>query len=188
MDPYIPWIAPAGSIISAIGSTPSKQLNKQSRYCLHLWGNVLQAVGNALESEEQYALERIGTELQASGNVTVVAALLLKLKKETKLQLTIKGNLIQAAGAAAALQDELLDDTVSDRALRATGHLLQIIGNSIQAIGGIYDLRYDRKEDFYKYSIKQGDGKSFDFSGSWIQAVGSVILALGELPGNSIET
>lgn len=186
MDPYIPWIAPTGTILAAIGSTPSKRLDSQKQFYLQLWGNELQAVGNALEAEEQYGLERIGTELQAIGNVTVIGALLL-LEGKQEVQLAIKGNLMQALGGAAALADELQDDTESDRAQRVIGNLLQIIGNSLQAVGGFYELKYDSKESFYKNNIKAEEGKLIVFSGSWIQAVGSVILALGESQGNRSE-
>lgn len=47
------WIQAIGTVISAIGSTPSDENNKEFQFNLNLWGNVLQATGNAVLADVQ---------------------------------------------------------------------------------------------------------------------------------------
>ncbi len=137
------WIAAIGTITSAIGSTPFEFISSNVRKDLNVYGNVLQAVGNALEADGQgeVSLEQIGNEIQSIGNVTVISGLIIEFKEETQIKLVIAGNWTQALGGLTALADEFEDTSDKDESLNIIGNLLQSIGNSLQAIGGIEELK-----------------------------------------------
>ncbi|ARV92715.1 hypothetical protein BK738_29870 [Bacillus thuringiensis serovar rongseni] len=192
------WIAAIGTITSAIGSTPFDFISSNLRKDLNVYGNVLQAVGNALEADGQgeVSLEQIGNEIQSIGNVTVISGLIIEFKEETQIKLVIAGNWTQALGGLTALADE---------SLNIIGNLLQSIGNSLQAIGGIEELKSIRNEDrsnkegnvndvekdidtqVNKKTNENEEGKLIDIIGSWVQAVGSVISLIGQIREESEE-
>jgi hypothetical protein len=181
------WIQAIGTVIAAVGSTPSEKLSSEFREHLSLWGNELQAVGNALiaDSEETFTLSKLGNEIQAIGNVTVMAGIIIDLQEETKLRLDITGNWLQAFGGTVALPDDLVDEPSTIRTLNISGNILQIIGNSLQAINGTEELKNKEKEKYEGYrqsneANEEEEGYSLDFYGSWIQAVGSVISAIAQ--------
>ncbi|MGN4932288.1 DUF6944 family repetitive protein [Bacillus cereus group sp. MYBK14-1] len=201
------WVAAIGTITSAIGSTPFDFISSNVRKDLNVYGNVLQAVGNALEADGQgeVSLEQIGNEIQSIGNVTVISGLIIEFKEETQIKLVIAGNWTQALGGLTALADEFEDTSDKDESLNIIGNLLQSIGNSLQAIGGIEELKSIRNED---QSNKEGnvndvkkdidtqvniktneneEGKLIDIIGSWVQAVGSVISLIGQIREESEE-
>ncbi|MDZ5476431.1 DUF6944 family repetitive protein [Bacillus thuringiensis] len=201
------WVAAIGTITSAIGSTPFDFISSNVRKDLNVYGNVLQAVGNALEADGQgeVSLEQIGNEIQSIGNVTVISGLIIGFKEETQIKLVIAGNWTQALGGLTALADEFEDTSDKDESLNIIGNLLQSIGNSLQAIGGIEELKSIRDED---RSNKEGnindvekdidtqvnnetneneEGKLIDIIGSWVQAVGSVISLIGQIREESEE-
>lgn len=200
-------VAAIGTITSAIGSTPFDFISSNVRKDLNVYGNVLQAVGNALEADGQgeVSLEQIGNEIQSIGNVTVISGLIIDFKEETQIKLVIAGNWTQALGGLTALADEFEDTSDKDEHLNIIGNLLQSIGNSLQAIGGIDELKSIRNED---QSNKEGnvndvekdtntqvnnetneneEGKLIDIIGSWVQAVGSVISLIGQIREESEE-
>ncbi|MGH0948713.1 DUF6944 family repetitive protein [Bacillus mycoides] len=201
------WVAAIGTITSAIGSTPFNFISSNVRKDLNVYGNVLQAVGNALEADGQgeVSLEKIGNELQSIGNVTVISGLVIDFKKEAKIKLVIAGNWTQALGGLTALVDEFEDTSDKDEFLNIIGNLLQSIGNSLQAIGGIYELKSNRDEDQSNIVGKVNDMEKdtdtqiknetneneeeqlVDIVGSWIQAVGSVISLIGQIREESEE-
>ncbi|EJR23687.1 MULTISPECIES: DUF6944 family repetitive protein [Bacillus cereus group] len=201
------WVAAIGTITSAIGSTPFDFISSNVRKDLNVYGNVLQAVGNALEADgqEEVSLEKIGNEIQSIGNVTVISGLIIDFKEETQIKLVIAGNWTQALGGLTALADEFEDTSDKDETLNIIGNLLQSIGNSLQAIGGIDELKNIRNKD---QSNKEGnvndvekdtntqvnnetneneEGKLIDIIGSWVQAVGSVISLIGQIREESEE-
>ncbi|QPW48835.1 hypothetical protein G9298_14070 [Bacillus thuringiensis] len=201
------WVAAIGTITSAIGSTPFDFISSNVRKDLNIYGNVLQAVGNALEADGQgeVSLEKIGNEIQSFGNVTVISGLIIDFKEETQIKLVIAGNWTQALGGLIALADEFEDTSDKDESLNIIGNLLQSIGNSLQAIGGIDELKSIRNED---QSNKEGnvndvekdtntqvnnetneneEGKLIGIIGSWVQAVGSVISLIGQIREESEE-
>ncbi|MBJ8067520.1 MULTISPECIES: DUF6944 family repetitive protein [Bacillus] len=201
------WVAAIGTITSAIGSTPFNFISSNVRKDLNVYGNVLQAVGNALEADGQgeVSLEQIGNEIQSIGNVTVISGLIIDFKEETQIKLVIAGNWTQALGGLTALADEFEDTSDKDEHLNIIGNLLQSIGNSLQAIGGIDELKSIRNEE---QSNKEGkvnavekdtntqvnnetneneEGKLIDIIGSWVQAVGSVISLIGQIREESEE-
>ncbi|MES9701140.1 hypothetical protein ABWK42_28930 [Bacillus sp. JJ927] len=200
-------VAAIGTITSAIGSTPFHFISGNVRKDLNVYGNVLQAVGNALEADGQgeISLEKIGNEIQSLGNVTVISGLVIDFKEETQIKLVIAGNWTQALGGLTALADEFNDTSDNEESLNIIGNLLQSIGNSLQAIGGIYELKSNRDEEQYNKEGKvNGVGKDTDTQvnsetneneegqrinvvGSWIQAVGSVISLIGQIREESEE-
>jgi hypothetical protein len=181
------WIQAIGTVMAAVGSTPS--LDSDIQESLNLWGNALQGTGNALiaDAEEGFSLGKLGNEVQAIGNTIVIAGILLHVKEETKQKLDINGNFLQAVGGGIALPDDLLDDPSTIRTLNIAGNVLQIIGNSMQAYGGIEELKSKRgngdKFKGYEESNKSQDishSDSLAINGSWIQAVGSMISAIAQ--------
>ncbi|WHT86844.1 DUF6944 family repetitive protein [Bacillus cereus] len=200
-------IAAIGTITSAIGSTPFYFISSNVREDLNIYGNTLQAVGNALEADGQegISLEKIGNEIQSTGNVTVISGLVIDFKDETKIKLVISGNWTQALGGLTALADEFEDASDKDESFNIIGNLLQAIGNSLQAIGGIYELKSIRKERLDSKDElvndtegnldnqvnseldKKKEGQSIDTIGSWIQAVGSVFSLIGQIREESEE-
>ncbi|KLA25491.1 DUF6944 family repetitive protein [Bacillus cereus] len=201
------WVAAIGTITSAIGSTPFDFISSNVRKDLNVYGNVLQAVGNALEADGQgeVSLEQIGNEIQSIGNVTVISGLIIEFKEETQIKLVIAGNWTQALGGLTALADEFEDTSDKDESLNIIGNLLQSIGNSLQAIGGIEELKSIRNEDrsnkegnvndvekdidtqVNKKTNENEEGKLIDIIGSWVQAVGSVISLIGQIREESEE-
>lgn len=201
------WIAAIGTITSAIGSTPFDFISSNLRKDLNVYGNVLQAVGNALEADGQgeVSLEQIGNEIQSISNVTVISGLIIEFKEETQIKLVIAGNWTQALGGLTALADEFEDASDKDESLNIIGNLLQSIGNSLQAIGGIEELKSIRNEDrsnkegnvndvekdidtqVNKKTNENEEGKLIDIIGSWVQAVGSVISLIGQIREESEE-
>ena len=201
------FLAAIGTITSAIGSTPFYFISSNVRKDLNIYGNVLQAVGNALEADGQgeISLEKIGNEIQSIGNITVISGLVIDFKEETQIKLVIAGNWTQALGGLTALADEFEDTSDKDEHLNIIGNLLQSIGNSLQAIGGIYELKSHREEQQYsqenqvndteKNTDTKEDGKAdenkegqlIDIVGSWVQAVGSVASLIGQIREESEE-
>jgi hypothetical protein len=162
------WVQAAGTTLAAIGSTPLKGFTESQLENLNLWGNELQALGNALiaDSEPHFTMEKFGNILQSAGNITVMAGIILPVDDGTEQELDIKGNLMQALGGSAALKDILAEERSMDSLINLYGTLLQIIGNSMQAIAGIIEHR-------------RQEGENINIAGSWIQAAGSIIQAAG---------
>lgn len=163
------WINAAGTIISALASTPPIIEDSAAHNEWNLIGNVLQATGNAVEADviEHFSLTKLKNEIQAVGNVTVIIGILIIFNKDDGVKLVISGNWIQALGASLAFVDELQSEHNVQRVLKINGYMLQAIGNSLQAIGGIYGLRN-----------KEHEGKYLNMTGSWIQATGAIITAI----------
>ncbi|KIL53056.1 DUF6944 family repetitive protein [Jeotgalibacillus campisalis] len=172
-------IAAIGTIISAVGSTPSIPIPDQSQDDLNLWGNVLQATGNALEADGQEgpSLEKTGNEIQAAGNITVIAGLVQVSDETNNNKLVITGNWIQALGGLVSLADEVSDGSAPGQTEAIIGNLLQAIGNSMQAVSGVYELRNSGSSSAAEIVYYQQIG----VYGSWIQAVGSVLSFLGQI-------
>lgn len=164
------WIQAIGTVVAAIGSTPSLPIQENGRKGLGLVGNVLQATGNGLEADAQTTLTygKLGNIIQATGNVTVSTGLAIDFPGDTGERLVISGDLIQALGAVTALGS-------ANQSYMVIGNSLQAIGNSLQAVGGVRILKENA------HTIWQpGDGnESLIAIGSWTQALGTILLALG---------
>ncbi|PFK30370.1 hypothetical protein COI93_22500 [Bacillus cereus] len=193
------WLAAIGTVIAAVGSTPSSFIKKDLRNDLNVWGNVLQAVGNAVEAdgEEEISLEKIGNEIQSVGNVTVITGLTIDFEDEIQQRLIIAGNWIQALGGSTALGGELEDISNRNEIYNIIGNILQVIGNSLQALSGVYELKASQFKDDTneKNSKNEKNNKDeendeislLDVTGSWTQAVGSVISLIGQIHEESEE-
>ncbi len=185
------WIQAIGTVMAAVGSTPS--LNEDFQKSLNLWGNALQGTGNALiaDAQEGFSLGKLGDEVEAIGNTIVIAGLLLNYNEEIKKKLEINGNMLQAVGGGIALAEDLVDEPSTIRTLNIAGNVLQIIGNSLQAKGGIQELKSNaEKEDRFKGYKENNEFQeithiqSLAINGSWIQAVGSVLSAIAQTMEN----
>ena len=96
----------------------------------------------------------------------MVSGILIQFNEETKEELTIKGNLLQATGSGMSRPDLLDTNEISMNTLyNIYGALLQSIGNALQGLSGIIRL-------------KGKQGQNINFVGSWIQAIGALIQAL----------
>ena len=164
------WIQAIGTIISAIANSEFDIFTSEQGDTLDLYGNVLQAAGNAIQADRQETVtfEKIGTEIQAVGNVVVVGAFIC-LTDKVNTTLFVKGNWLQAFGALVEAVDEYLDNSGPKQPLNIYGNTIQAIGNSFQAIGGLQEQKNNlEKAEFLV------------ISGSWIQAIGSVLNAIGQ--------
>lgn len=162
------WIAAIGTIVSAIGSTPSARLGDNLQSDFGLIGNVLQATGNALQVDEP-KFDNIGNQIQAIGNITVILGLVSTDNKKKKQTLIIKGNLLQALGASI----QFSDFTQTEGPIINIGNLLEAIGNSMQAIGA-------------KDTRTEIDSETLNVAGNWIQAAGAVVVAVSLAIKNNV--
>jgi hypothetical protein len=181
------WIQAIGTVIAAVGSSPS--LKEDLQKSLNLWGNALQGTGNALiaDAQEGFSIGKLGDEVEAIGNTIVIAGLLLNYNEEIKKKLEINGNMLQAVGGGISLAEDLVDEPSTIRTLNIAGNVLQIIGNALQVKGGIEELKSNaEKEERFKGYKENNEYKEITHSqslvinGSWIQAVGSVISAIAQ--------
>lgn len=182
------WIVMIGTITYAIGSSPSTFLREETLEDLVIIGNALQAMGNILEAEGQgdFTLETFGNEITATGNVTVIAGLLLPIDEVDEQKTVIAGTLIQVLGGLVVLSDEFYDTTNTDDSYNVSGNLLQAIGNSIQAISLIHTLLKEQSEinTANETQSEQSNNDDIDpvfLTGVWIQAAGSVVALIGQM-------
>ncbi|WP_208590913.1 DUF6944 family repetitive protein [Gracilibacillus suaedae] len=160
------WEQALGTVLSAVGNTPSIALTSEVKENLDLIGNVMQATGNALQVE-QFSLKDINSianEIQAVGNVTEVASLHLPVSVKKKRLLNIQGNLLQALGGSIAFTEEWHKELTIEVIYSGVGNLLQAIGNSLQSIAN------------------QNTPKAEELNaiGNWIQATGAIMTAIAE--------
>lgn len=154
------WIAAIGTILSAIGSTPSTTFSEQTLEDFNIIGNILEAGGSAIVSDTEDAiLNRVGGQISAIGNVLVVAGILSK-NEQFGQRLEKQGDLLQVVGVGITINTEgrlTLTETIAN-----IGNIIQFIGNTIEVLADT-----DTKE-----------GVVASAAGAWIQAVGAVITAL----------
>lgn len=154
------WIVAIGTVVSAIGGTPSTIFTKQTRDDFRLIGPTLEAVGIALVAEtEDTLLYTVGDQIQAIGNLNVIAGVLsrneqietLLEKQGDSAQLVGLGLVIKTAGPLTLLET-----------LYNTGLLIQLIGTAIE----VYAIRG---------TVVAEDIKAL---GAWIKAGGAILTAL----------
>ncbi|MCF6139037.1 DUF6944 family repetitive protein [Pseudalkalibacillus berkeleyi] len=162
------WTQAVGTILAAIGSTPSFNLPKQVDKNLRIVGNALQALGNAIQAagSPTITLETTGNKIQVVGNLTVIYGIVADIPNVKKQEFEIAGNWLQALGALLAVFEQLSD--IRKEFINILGNVLQSWGNSLQAIGGIIGLEGNDQLS-----------TALDVNGSWIQALGSVFTAGG---------
>lgn len=154
------WIVAIGTVVSAIGGTPSTIFTKQTRNDFRLIGPTLEAVGIALVAQtEDTLLYTVGDQIQAIGNLNVIAGVLsrneqietLLEKQGDSAQLVGLGLVIKTAGPLTLLET-----------LYNTGLLIQLIGTAIE----VYAIRS---------TVVAEDIKAL---GAWIKAGGAILTAL----------
>lgn len=154
------WIEAIGTIISAIGSTPSTVFTQQTLTDFNIIGNILEAGGSAIVAETEDAmLDRAGGQISAIGNLAVVAGILSKNEQSGQL-LQQQGNLLQVVGVGITINTEgklTLLQTIAN-----TGNIIQLIGNVIEVFA----------------DSDTNEGEVMTAVGAWIQALGAVITAL----------
>lgn len=154
------WIEAIGTIVAAIGNTPSKVLSKSMLKDLRIIGNVLQASGSALVADnEELLLDIVGDQLQAIGNVTVVAGILASNEQLSQRLLT-QGNLLQILGTGVSINTQ--ENLSFIQTIDNIGNIIQAIGNTIQVFA----------------NMSTEEGINLNALGVWIQAGGTVITAL----------
>lgn len=160
------WDQAIGTIVVAISDTPAAKISESIRFSLSSIGEVMQATGNALLSEDEEGFSKIGSELQAVGNCVVFTGLQIPMSERTKTGLEIQGNVLQASGSLLALLDgDVGQPTIMEKIFRHYASILQAVGNGLQALSGSLLL-----------SGKKWEG--IDFAGSWIQAIGALLQAI----------
>ena len=156
------WLDALGTVVAAIGSTPSKVIPATILEDFVFIGNSLQGIGSALvvESPETLENDRVGSAIQSIGNLTVLIALLQDEGRPSR-RLNKQGNLLQALGGGVSFN---YDGEITS--INNIGNGLQVLGNSLQALS-LKESLFDTEE-----------GELMDVAGSWIQAVGTIISAL----------
>lgn len=154
------WIVAVGTLVSAIGNTPSTIFTQQTLKDFNIIGHILEAGGIAIVSEtEDTLLYTVGDQLQAIGNLTVVAGILSENEQTTQL-LEKQGNLLQVVGLGLVINME--GKLTLLQTLYNTGIIIQLIGNAIQAVA----------------NTETNEGKVMRAVGAWIKAIGAFITAL----------
>lgn len=160
------WTEALGNTLSAIASTERLDLVEELRLRLNVYGEVLQATGNALSADatEEWNAERIGGGMQSVGNLTTLYGITMPVSDEDELRFNVQGNMLQAVGAAYTMVE--LEVPLKSKAdqIGFYGLLLGIIGNSIEALASIQEL--------------QGmEGQPLNEVGAWTQAIGAILGA-----------
>ena len=154
------WIEAIGTIVAAIGNTPSTIFSRSTLKDFRIIGNVLQASGSALTAEnEELLLDIVGDQLQAIGNITVVAGL-LDNNEQSSQRLSTQGNLLQILGSGVSINTQ--GNLSFIQTIDNIGNIIQAIGNTIQVFA----------------NTNTEEGIIMNATGTWIQAVGTVITAL----------
>ena len=154
------WIVAVGTLLSAIGNTPSTIFTQQTLNDFNVIGHILEAGGIAIVSEtEDTLLYTVGDQLQAIGNLTVVVGILSENEQTAQL-LEKQGNLIQVVGLGLVINTE--GKLTLLQTLYNTGIIIQLIGNAIEAIA----------------NTETNEGKLMRAVGAWIKAIGAFITAL----------
>lgn len=185
-------IVSIGTIIAAIGSSPSNYLKSSVRDDLTLIGNVLQATGNGIDADADGTILRsVGKEITTSGNITVTSGLVFDIPKEASYKLFIAGNLLQALGLGVNVGEAIELEPFPGQSESIVGSITQIIGNTLQAFGwseALFELKEENKQKnigFYEGYLRKRNGQSESetivATGSWIQAIGSVISVIGAI-------
>jgi hypothetical protein len=153
-------VSAIGTILSAISITPIQSIPESILNDLDFIGNILEAVGTAIASDEDAtAIVHAGEIISIIGNIESAAGSLTK-NSELQTLLDKQGGLLQLLGGAIVLPyGEKLSKM---EAIVTIGGIIQIIGSTIQV--------------FADDSTEQGI--IWNAVGGWIQAVGAVIVAV----------
>lgn len=154
------WIVAIGTVVSAIGGTPSTIFTQQTRNDFRLIGPTLEAVGIALVAEtEDTLLYTVGDQIQAIGNLNVIAGVLSRNEQLEPL-LEKQGDSAQLVGLGLVIKTE--GPLTLLQTLYNTGLIIQLIGTAIE----VYAIRG---------TVVAEDIKAI---GAWIKASGAILTAL----------
>lgn len=154
------WIEAIGTVITAIGSTPSTVFSQQTLNDFNIIGNILEAGGTAIAAEgEDALLDIVGDQLQAIGNITVVAGIMGNNEQTSQL-LQMQGNLLQVVGLGVTINTQGKQTLL--QTINNTGNIIQLIGTVIQVFA----------------NTETQEGIEMNAIGAWIQVVGAIITAL----------
>ncbi|MEK4522013.1 hypothetical protein MKX96_10345 [Psychrobacillus sp. FSL W7-1493] len=156
------WIEAIGTVLSAIGSTPSHVLSDAMLNDLNVIGLALQAIGSSLIPQNQDYLFIVGSQLEAIGNLVSLQAEFIENENVSSV-LGSQGDLIEAVGGALTI--DFTGNQSIQNALNNLGDVIQVVGAAYQALS----VRYPPN------SLKN---QEINTVGSWIQAVGAVLSAI----------
>lgn len=156
------WIIAVGTVISAIGSTPSQVLSNAMLRDLNIIGDALQAVGSGIIPTDADPLDKVGSQLGAIGNLITLESFFIEDQNTSSL-ISAQGDFVQALGGVLTI-DYSGNQSIED-ALNNIGNVLQVIGTIYQALS-------------IKYPSNSQKAQEMNTVGSWIQAVGAVLSAL----------
>ena len=153
-------VSAVGTILSAISITPIKSIPESILNDLDFIGNILEAVGTAIASDEDAtAIVHAGEIISVIGNIESAAASLTK-NSELQTILDKQGGLLQLLGGAIVLPYG--EKLTKLETIATIGGIIQIIGSTIQV--------------FADTTTEQGI--IWNAVGGWIQAVGAVMVAV----------
>lgn len=153
-------VSAIGTILSAISITPIQSIPQSILNDLDFIGNILEAAGTAIASDEDAtALVHAGEIISVIGNIESAAASLTR-NSELQTLLDKQGGLLQLLGGAIVLPYG--EKLTKLETIATIGGIIQIIGSTIQV--------------FVDTTTEQGI--IWNAVGGWIQAVGAVIVAV----------
>lgn len=154
------WISTAGTIISAVASTPSTVFTDQTLEQFNLIGNTLEAIGGTLMiSVDEDIFNKVGGHLATLGNVVAIAGILNENEKTSNM-IESQGELLQVVGAGITI-----DTSGNLSFLEAIANIASII----QIIGMVVGILAD---------AKTAEGQKLVAIGAWIEAIGAIISSL----------
>ncbi|MGM9927844.1 MAG: DUF6944 family repetitive protein [Bacillus sp. (in: firmicutes)] len=164
------WVEVVGTIISALGNTPSLTfISTELANNLNLVGDTIQVSGTTIQIEDEtnLTLNKIGNIIQDGGNIEEIAGYLIPMDL-TKLRTLIQtqGNAIQLLGILLSFIFTKIHPTLSS-VEEAYGTMIQIIGLGMQTLSG----GFPSSSEF---------GQNLNTTGNWVQVVGAILQALGQ--------
>lgn len=162
------WITAIGTIFSALATTQRVDLVEATRSTYSIYGNALEAGGNALIADgiAENGPEKTGTYIQTIGTLTVLYADVTPIPDEDEITLNIQGAFLEALGTSYAIFGlEAPKNPSRFELISIYSAFSQLFGNVIEGIGGIIEL-------------KGGEGEPVYEVGTILQAIGAVLTAV----------
>ncbi|MFS0780593.1 DUF6944 family repetitive protein [Bacillus sp. 1P06AnD] len=164
------WIEAIGTILSAIGNTPSNIFSQSFLYNLDNIGDILQVTGTGIQIDDErvLSLNKLGNYIIAAGNLEEIAADFL-LERESGLQqlLLNQGNAIQAAGTGLAVIYSFGQTPTLSNIYGLYANVLQLVGLALQVLAG-------------GFPSDNETGTVINTIGNWVQASGAVLAVVSQ--------
>ncbi|MFS0783475.1 DUF6944 family repetitive protein [Bacillus sp. 1P06AnD] len=164
------WMEAIGTILSAIGNTPSNFFTQTFLNDLDNIGDILQVGGTGIQIDDEnvFSLNKLGNYIIVGGNLEEIGADLI-LERGSILQQTLlnQGNAIQAVGTGLALIYSLEQYPSLSNIVGLYANLLQIIGLLFQVVAG-------------KFPSGNTSGTIINTIGNWLQAMGAVLAVISQ--------